>query len=250
MANYKTPPVFSEAKPYSRWIEEVKAWQEVTDLKKEKHGLAVALSLPEEGAKSIRDKVFNEIDLEDLKKETGVSTLIKFMDNVFKKDELSAAYEAYTSFDRYRRQTETTMEEFVTEFEKLYNKTKKYKMELPKPVLAFKLLESAQLEHKDRQLVLTAVDYKEPDKMFEQMQNSLKKFFGQQSMPPPEAKKEWLSRQSQHSLQHKRQLSSLEEGAIEEQGVEDMVTDSQVLQIMRDQTLLEEVEAVEEVGEI
>ena len=183
MASYKTPPVFSEAKPYARWIEEVKAWQEVTALAKEKHGLAIALTLPEQGAKSIRDKVFSEVSIDELKKDTGVATLIKFMDNVFKKDELSAAYEAYTVFDRYRKPTETTMEEFVIEFEKLYNKTKKYQMELPQPVLAFKLLESAQLEHKDRQLVLTAVDYKKPDKMFEQMQTSLKKFFGQQSMP-------------------------------------------------------------------
>ena len=45
---YKTPPAFDvESKSYSRWVEELKAWTELTDVKKDKQGLAVALSLPE-----------------------------------------------------------------------------------------------------------------------------------------------------------------------------------------------------------
>lgn len=70
------------------------------------------------------------------------------------------------------------MEDYVIEFEKLYNKTKNFKMDLPKPVLAFKLLE---LDMKDRQLVLTGVDYAKVDNLFKQMSVSLKKFFGQQA---------------------------------------------------------------------
>ena len=37
MSNYKNPPEFnSKAKPYERYIEELKAWCVVTDLDKEK----------------------------------------------------------------------------------------------------------------------------------------------------------------------------------------------------------------------
>ena len=49
------------------------------------------------------------------------------------------------------------MEDYVIEFEKLYNKTKKFKMEMPQSVLAFKQLKCSDLEIKDRQLVLTDV---------------------------------------------------------------------------------------------
>ena len=83
---YKTPPAFdTDSKPCNRWIEKVKAWVELTDLAKAKQGLALALSLPEKDSSTIRDKVFSDVSLEDLKSDDGVKKLIKFMDNLFKK---------------------------------------------------------------------------------------------------------------------------------------------------------------------
>ena len=57
--SYKVPPAFTALKSYSRWIEEIKVWQALTDLDKKKQGLAIALSLPKEGLNSVRDKVFS-----------------------------------------------------------------------------------------------------------------------------------------------------------------------------------------------
>ncbi|KAG1681910.1 Retrovirus-related Pol polyprotein from transposon RE2 [Nymphon striatum] len=179
--NYKVPPVFTAQKPYSRWIDEIKAWKALTDLDKKKMGVAIALSLPEEGLSSIRDKVFSDLSLDELNSDDGVDKLIEFMDKIFKKDELSEAYESYTEFDRFRRSKVGSMEDYVMEFEKLYNKTKKFNMELPQAVLAFKLLEYSELEMKDRQLVLTGVNYTDVGSLFKQMTTSLKKFFGQQA---------------------------------------------------------------------
>ena len=46
MSSYKNPLEFnSKLKPYDRYVEELRAWCIVTDLAKEKHGVAVALSL-------------------------------------------------------------------------------------------------------------------------------------------------------------------------------------------------------------
>ena len=180
--HYKTPPLFLESKPYSRWVDEIKVWQAVTDLDKKKQGAAIALSLPENEG-STRDKVFSELGVDKLNSVDGAETLISFMDKIYKKDELSAAYEYYTEFDRYQRTSQVSMESYVAEFEKLYNRTKKYNMTLPQSVLAFKLLEGAGLEHKDRQLVLTGVDYSDMENLFKQMTTSLVKFFGKQSMP-------------------------------------------------------------------
>ena len=54
---YKTPSAFDiDSKPSNLWIEEVKAWVELTDLAKAKQGLALALSLPEKDCRNIRDK--------------------------------------------------------------------------------------------------------------------------------------------------------------------------------------------------
>ena len=47
-------------------------------------------------------------------------------------------------------------------------------MALPEVVLAFKLLDYTDLEHKDGQLVVTGVDYKSTDNLFNQMKMPLK----------------------------------------------------------------------------
>ena len=53
---------------------------------------------------------------------------------------------------------------------------------LPQNVVTFKLLDGTMLNHKDRQLVFTAVDYNKKDTLFMKMKNALKKLFGEQSM--------------------------------------------------------------------
>ena len=46
------------------------------------------------------------------------------MDNLFKKDALSEAYESFTEFDRFSITPEMTMENYIIELEKYYNRTK------------------------------------------------------------------------------------------------------------------------------
>ena len=86
------------------------------------------------------------------------------MDKLWKKDQLSEAYEAFSDFERFKRKDTMTMDTYITEFEKLYNKTAEFKMTLPQAFQAFKLLEGAGLYQKDRQLVLTGVNYGKEDK--------------------------------------------------------------------------------------
>ena len=58
-----------------------------------------------------------------------------------------------------------------------------FKLDLPEPVLAFKLLECSGSSHKDRSLTLTGVNYTESGTLFKQMSVSLKKFFEMQGIP-------------------------------------------------------------------
>ena len=62
----------------------------------------MALSFSENDPSHIRDKIFSELRIEDLKKETGMAILVEFMDKLFKKDELTEVYEYYVSFERYK----------------------------------------------------------------------------------------------------------------------------------------------------
>lgn len=189
MNSYKNPPEFnSQTKPYDRYIEELKGWCIVTELDKKKRGIAIALSMPENDPSGVRDKIFNEISLEQLNTDGGVDILINYMNSLFKRDELSDIYERYLNFDRFSREAKQKMEEFILEFEKRYNRIKQKEMALPTCVLAFKLLDASGLSHRDRQLVLTGVDYSNKNSMYDQMKASLKKFHGEQAIPETKSK--------------------------------------------------------------
>ena len=74
------------SKAYELYRQELLAWREVTELTKEKQGIAIALALP--GDKSqIREKIFDQISLDDVEKEDGLDILI--MDENLKKDDLA-----------------------------------------------------------------------------------------------------------------------------------------------------------------
>ena len=68
--------------------------------------------MPEKDASGVRDKVFNEIKLQDLNKDTCVELLIKYLDSLFEGDKLSEVYERYTKSDRYEKKDQDKIEDF------------------------------------------------------------------------------------------------------------------------------------------
>ena len=83
---------------------------------------------------------------------------------------------------RLKKRKEGTMEQYILEFVRRNSALEKYKVSIPKCILAFKLLDCAGLDVKDKQIVLTAVSFSKPDEMFDSMQKALKKFFGSQEV--------------------------------------------------------------------
>ena len=73
-------PVFIDNS--ERYRIELEAWREITDLPKAKPGIAVALLLPSESSSGIRDKVFEQLTITDLKAENGFETLLAFLEFV------------------------------------------------------------------------------------------------------------------------------------------------------------------------
>lgn len=63
---------------------------------------------------------------------------------------------AYKNFDAFKRTENMKISDYILEFDKCYNKAKKYEMALPEAVLAFKMLDKAGLSSQEKQLALTA----------------------------------------------------------------------------------------------
>ncbi len=167
-SNYRVPPTFDEGKPYESWKNEVGIWTRVTELEKSKQALAVALALSGRARETAM-----EIPVDDLNADTGMTTLLAKLDDLFLREEKDRTYEAYTSFDRIVRDSNVSMTDYIIDFEQRYSRMRKYKMELPDAVLAFKLLDTACLDVKDRQLALTAC----ADLTFASMKSALKRIF-------------------------------------------------------------------------
>ena len=111
------PPAFNKTKSYERYKQELLAWKEVTDLSSRKQAIVVALSLPEDDETQIRDKVFDQLPLEELKKENGLSLLVTFFDKHLAKDDLSDSLEKFTDFENYERREGQTICDFIANFD-------------------------------------------------------------------------------------------------------------------------------------
>ncbi|KAK6187111.1 hypothetical protein SNE40_005204 [Patella caerulea] len=169
-ASYKVPPVLNPTIGYESWKTEIEMWKLVTDLDPKKQALAVSLTLQGQAREKART-----INVDRLNTNDGMNILITELDSLFLTDKVDLAYEAYSNFDSYRKPINISMSEFIVEFEQRYSKCVKYQMELPNPVLSFKLLDCSNLGQKERQLALTAAN----DLKFSTMKSALKRIFSQ-----------------------------------------------------------------------
>ena len=88
------------------------------------------------------------------------------------------AFEAYDTFERYQRPADMGMTEYINTFERLYQKANYFKLELPDGVLAYRLLDSANLSDTHVQLARTTL----LSLMYNNMQQQLKKIFSDGSV--------------------------------------------------------------------
>ena len=148
--SYKSPPEITDNE-YETWRREIELWQIVTDLEKSKQAVAIALSL----RGKYRD-VATGISSATLSAEDGVTSLLDELDKHFKKNDVDSAYEAYRDFDKFERVSNQSITDFIQEFEKRYGKLTKHNMTLPSTVQGCKLLEAADLETTQKQMILSA----------------------------------------------------------------------------------------------
>ena len=177
MATRIDPPTLG-TEPYEMYRRELLVWREVTDLRKEKQGVVIALSLPKNDKSQIRQKVFDQISIDDLKKEDGLDTLIAFLDKHLKKDDLADSLGKFGEFEDFQRIEGMSIIEYIASFDSKYRKIEKLKMTLPPEILAFKLLRKANISHDETLLVLTGMNYANKSTLYEEAMNSLKKFKG------------------------------------------------------------------------
>ena len=120
MAMKINPPLLNKCKNYAAYTKELAGWKAITSVDKKARGYAVALSLPHEGDSDdsdIRSLVFEQLSEEQLTKEDGLDTLIKFMDKHLQSDELTNMLEKSEDFEDYRRKKDQSISEYIAKFD-------------------------------------------------------------------------------------------------------------------------------------
>ena len=82
---------------------------------------------------------------EVLTAEDGLNKVIERLDSIYKENSSHMAYRAYCRFEKFERQESMNLYAFVSEFAKLYEDLKRHKIKLPDAVLAYRILNSANL---------------------------------------------------------------------------------------------------------
>ena len=148
----------------------------LTTVAKDKQALIV-LHYLDGDLSGIKDKIDEEIEESTLMSTNGIKTLLEFFKKIYKKDSLADGFEKYMAFEKMRRSPNTSIQEFIPEWNTAYRKAVNIGCTLSDKVLAFKFLDAANLSNMERNLVLTAINY-EQDKLQDQMENALKKLIG------------------------------------------------------------------------
>ena len=167
----KTPPKFSEGTSYVAWRNKIEMWKRVTSVVKEEQVIVVLLDSLEGNSKA--EKATANFTDTDLFCADGLQKLIEKLDSVFKSEKVDEAYEAYSKFTKFERISVMTIEDYILDFELLYDKMGNNDMRLPEAMKAFRLLDGANLEDSDRKFALTIAS----DMKFDTMKAALKRIF-------------------------------------------------------------------------
>ena len=138
----------NEDMQYEAWVKEVNLWSICCKLDAGEQGPALALSLSGNARQAAMD-----IDTSVMKSDGGLQAVINKLDGLYLKDVNQRIYVALKSFERFKRTEETSMDDYLNQFDLRYNKLKAHGIVLPDVVLGYRMIESANLTQNRSELV-------------------------------------------------------------------------------------------------
>jgi len=174
------PPDLNECRSYESYKRQLKAWAYVTDLPKGKQGNYVVLALPNKSkfGDDLKERALETCSEEDLKSETGLAKVIKFLDDELGKNAVDDIIDKWEEFDNCKKQDSQSLDEFISEFESKYNRIKLTGTKLPEEILAYMLMRRANLTHIEKMLILSRVDIEKKDDLFKNVKVNMKNILG------------------------------------------------------------------------
>ena len=172
MAEKIPTPSYGEGKSISNYEKEIAAWEIITKTARDKRGVMLALNLDE----NLKNRVLENVSIQDLHKDTGVQDLLIYLKKTFGKDELTDSKECYKEFRDYKRKSGQNIHDYIEEFASRVNKLQNRGVIIANEILAFELIERANITPIEEKLVSTGLDFSKKEEMYNDAKIALKKF--------------------------------------------------------------------------
>ena len=174
----KTPPKFNTERPLERYVEEVKAWAEITSIPKASQGTLLMLNMPETGKYGdLKGKIMDSVEF---KGNEGLKKILAFLEDTIGDDEITITVDKISAFMDLKRTPDQTVREFVTEFESAYTvaQSKAKLTNLPPQYLMCAIIKNSNISDHDRKLVLSGIDLSKPETIYKETKKALIKYCG------------------------------------------------------------------------
>lgn len=157
--SYARIPTLGDDSVYAEWKHEIEMWVAATNLPAARQAPSVYLMMSGQPKASVR----SSLSKDDIAKDTGMNTLLAFLDKIYQKDKLKALCQAIDSFEEYRRPSSLGIQEYISEFRRLAGNIKDClaadtDKAYDDQVLAHKLLRNANLSEANKHLMRATIE--------------------------------------------------------------------------------------------
>ena len=140
-------PTLGKSEDFEDWKRDIEIWKAITSVEKKKQGPILYRSLEGQAKKAC-----SNIKVEDICGDNGYELIMDKLEKVFAKDNEQKAFEDCRKFEIFKRPPEMTIVEYITEFERLYDKIQVHNMKYADGVLAYKLLINANISEEKQSM--------------------------------------------------------------------------------------------------
>ena len=173
-------PMLEKAKTFELWKTEVEIWKEVTDIKAEKIGMTLALSLPEECkfGKNIKSSILEKISIAALKGNTGYDKVIQHLDTLLGKDKVVDKFERFNDFVDCKKTEEQSIEDFVSTFDSKLNRLISSGQKIDKDIMTYMILKNSNLQKWEISMVMSRIDFEKDTDVYESAKKQMRQVLG------------------------------------------------------------------------
>lgn len=153
MTKVKDPPIWQDGQSYEDYKKEIKVWQLIKSASDVEEGPYLFRALKGKA----RDAA-NELTIDEIGSKDGLKLILAKLDTLYEADKNQRIYTELEGFEKFKRSNSMTMSDYLVEFERRHTKLKSDNCVYPDGVLAYKVLQGANLSSEHASLCKATIN--------------------------------------------------------------------------------------------